>query len=169
MKDNINVFGEINADTIVVYFKADLADVPPFMCSPFEDGWFWSNNTTDLIKYVLEDIIATYLVNSTLVFSDLSFDDENITLESAIDFYKKNNELDSNRANILAKLLEIDKNMGEYSYIEMSKFFGELESMCMYFGIELRIENYRTPYDARHSENLLSERFNFEELDKNFG
>ena len=43
MKDNINVFGEINADTIVVYFKADLADVPPFMCSPFEDGWFWSS------------------------------------------------------------------------------------------------------------------------------
>lgn len=40
MKDNINVFGEINADTIVVYFKADLADVPPFMCSPLKmDGF----------------------------------------------------------------------------------------------------------------------------------
>lgn len=168
MKNSVNVFGDINDETIVVYFSVDLSDVPPFMCSPFEDGWFWSNNTSDLIKYVFEDIVATYLVNSTLVFSDLSFDDENITLENAVDFYKKNNELDSNKITILDQFLEISKNISNYSYAEMSKLFGKLESMCMYFGIELRLENFRTPYDARHSENLTSDRFDFEGLDKNF-
>lgn len=168
MKDYANCERKINDDTMMIYFTADLANVPPFMCSPFEDGWYYANNTADLIKYVLENIIATYLVNSTLVFSDLSYDDEEITLEKAINFYKNNNELDPNKLTNLDKFLEIFNSKKEYSYEEMSKLFCILESMCMYFGIDLKIESYKTPYDARHSENLTSDRFDYENLDKNF-
>lgn len=59
------VHGAIGANTFMLHFEADLNDIPPFMCSPFNDGWVWSESLEDLKSYIFEIIFANPTAKTT--------------------------------------------------------------------------------------------------------
>lgn len=73
------VYEEINEKSVTVYFNADLNDIAPFMCSPFNEGRFWLNNTKDLVNYIFEIIIANYLINDVMAFGDFNNIDKELS------------------------------------------------------------------------------------------
>lgn len=163
----LNVFGEMNENTMVVYYSADLDNIPPFMCSPFDEGWFWSNNTKDLAKYVFEDIVATYLINGLMVYNELEINEDDITFVNALKLCREYYKDDALKMQVLDKLNNLYYE-NSLSYVQMSKLFIEIERVCEYLGINIRLETYYTPYDVRHSKNLLSDKFDLDDLIKNF-
>ena len=163
-----NVFGEMNNETKVVYFNSDLDNVPAFMCSPFDEGWFWSKSTKDLVQFVLEVIIPSYLVNDVMIFGDGEIEEDEIDFHNAVNFYRDNKDLSNELKDSLNELEEVYNNLSEVSYLEMIKLFCRLESICSTLGIMLMLETYYSPIEARHSENLRNEKFDFESLLDNF-
>ena len=135
-----NVFGEMNKETMVVNFYSDLENVPACMCSPYDEGWFWSNNTKDLIQFVLEVIIPSYLVNDVLLFDDAEIDEDDIDFKNAINFYRQNKELTDDLNESLDKLEEIYNNLHEVSYLEMIEVFLKLELLSSKLGIVLELK-----------------------------
>lgn len=165
------VYGKINENTIMVYYNADLNNIPGFMCSPFSDGWFGSNSTKELIDYIFNIIIADYMLDSVMAFGDFDkVDEEEYDFEKSYKTYIAYKTINSTRCENLEKLRmlyaqNIDK---EITYFEFVKLLVALEECTPNLGVELYFESYSTPYEARHSENLATERFDFEDLNENF-
>ena len=75
------VFGTLDERSVIVYYCADLNDISPTICSPFNEEWFWASNTKDLVNYIFEIIIANYLVNDVVAFGK-------VLIEDSFDFLK---------------------------------------------------------------------------------
>lgn len=165
------VYDQINEQSITVYFSADLNDIAPFMCSPFNEGWFWANNTKDLVNYVFEIIIANYLINDVMAFGDFNnIDNEDFDFLQSIEIYKEYKTMNKHRTQAINTLVELyNSNINkELSYFELVKLLIAVEKFSPGAGIELEFESFSTPLEARHSRNLSNEKFDFENLRSNF-
>ena len=166
-----SVYGKLDENSVVVYFTADLNNIPAFMCSPFCDGWFGSKSTKDLVAYIFEIIVGDFMLDSVMAFGDYDkTDEEDYDFEQSLKVYKEYKSMNDQRSKYLDKIVELyNANINkELSYIEFVKLLCSLEEYAPHIGIELYFESYSTPLDARHSENLSIETFDFEDLNDNF-
>lgn len=165
------VYGELSENSMMVYYSIDLNDIPPFMSSPFTDGWFWANNTNDLIKYVFEILIANYFINDVMAFRDFNnIGNKDYDFIEAFNIYKKYKNMNEKREQALNRILSLyEENINkELSYKELIKLFYELEEYLPYTGIEIVLESYLCPLETRHSKNLKEEKFNNRNLIENY-
>lgn len=165
------VYEKINEKSVVVHFTADLNDIAPFMCSPFNEGWFWANNTKDLVNYLFEIIIANYLINDVMAFGDFNnIDDEDFDFLQSIDIYKKYKTMNKQRTKSIDTLLDLyNSNINkDLSYFEFVKLLIDIEKYSPGTGIDSEFESYSTPLETRHSKNLNVVKFDFENLRNNF-
>ena len=165
------VYEEINEKSITVFFTADLNDIAPFMCSPFNEGWFWANDTKDLVNYVFEIIIANYLINDVMAFGDFNnIDNEDFDFLQSIEIYKEYKTMNQHRTKAIETLVDLyNSNINkELSYFEFVKLLVAIEKCSPGAGIDLEFESYSTPLETRHSNNLSVEKFDFENLRNNF-
>lgn len=165
------VYQNINEESVVVYYNADLNDIPSFMCSPFSEGWFWSNEPNDLVKYIFEVIIAEYLVDDVMAFGDYN-NVENIifSFELAVDLYLKYKKITITRTENINKLKSLYKKYidKKINYLDFLKLLIELENITPQVGVDLKFESYISPLEARHSNNLRTENFDFKKFENNF-
>ena len=165
------VYGKLDENSAVVYYTADLNNIPAFMCSPFCDGWFGAKSTNDLVSYIFEVIIANFMLDSVMAFGDYDkTDEEDYDFEQSLKVYKEYKTMNNQRSKYLDKIVKLyyENINKELSYLEFVKLLCLLEEYAPYIGIELTFESYSTPLDARHSENLATGKFDFEDLNENF-
>lgn len=164
------VKSEVNENTIVVYYNADLINVSPFMCSPFMEEWIYSSNINEIIDYLFEIVISNYIINELLLTTNFNSENlDEIDFIQAIDIYKKNKSINEIEENTLKELLYLYKNTKrKLTYLEFVKVLVQLENSCEKIGISLYFESYSNPLDARHSKNLSTEKFNYIVLKENF-
>ena len=166
-----NVNKEIEENTIMINYSIDLNDIPPFMCSPFLDGWFWSKNTNDIVKYTFEILIANYLLNDVMAFREFNnIGNKDYDFLESVDIYRRYKKMNEKREQSLNRVLEqydmcIDQ---EISYKEMIKMFYVLEENLPYLGIELKVDTYSCPLETRHSKNLNTDKFDYNDLNNNY-
>lgn len=165
------VYEEINEKSMTVYFNADLNDIAPFMCSPFNEGWFWANNTKDLVNYIFEIIIANYLINDVMAFGDFNnIDNEDFDFLKSIEIYKEYKTMNKQRTQSISALVDlynsnIDK---ELSYFDFVQLLIAIEKCSPGAGIDLEFESFSSPLETRHSRNLNVDKFDFKNLRNNF-
>ena len=90
-------------------------------------------------------------------------------LES-VDIYRRYKKMNEKREQSLNRVLEqydmcIDQ---EISYKEMIKMFYVLEENLPYLGIELKVDTYSCPLETRHSKNLNTDKFDYNDLNNNY-
>lgn len=166
-----NVYGDITEKSFIVYYNADLNDIAPFMCSPFSEGWFWANNTKDLVNYIFEIIIANYLINDVMAFGDFNnINDEDFDFLMSIEIYKEYKTVNKQRTKSISELVDLyTKNIDkELTYFEFVKLLINIEKCSPGAGIELILESYSTPLETRYSKNLNIEEFDFINLRNNY-
>lgn len=165
------VFSDINERSVMVHYKADLNDVAPFMCSPFNEEWFWSNEIQNIVNYVFEIIIADYLINDVMAFGDFNnVGNKDFDFLQSVEIYKKYKTMNNQRTESINRLvvlynLNINKKL---SYLELVKLLIEIEKCSPGAGIDLEFESFSSPLETRHSRNLSVEKFDYKNLRKNF-
>ena len=165
------VYQNIEEDSIMVYYSADLNNIPSFMCSPFSDGWFSSKNTKDLVSYIFEIIIANYLLDSVMAFGDYDkIIEDDFDFKQSLKVYINNKTMNESRKVYIKKLEDlyfsnINQNL---TYLEFVKLLIELEKCTPNVGIDLYFKSYSNPFEARHSDYLATEKFDLENLNSNF-
>lgn len=166
-----NVYGEINEKSIVIFCRADLNDVAPFMCSPYTEDWFWSNSTNEIIKYIFEVIISNYLINDVMAFGDYNnIENQDFDFNKSIEIYKNYKNMNNERTNAVNKLIKIYKTNidKELSYFELIRLLIDIETVVPNTGVNLEFDSFSSPLETRHSKNLKNTYFDFENLGKNF-
>lgn len=167
---NNNVHKEVNENSILIELMIDIENTSPFMCSPFFETWIWSNNTKDLNNYLYDLLIPEYLINVLIAYG-IELENDYYSFDEAITVYK--NSIDNissekiNSLNILKSMYEkyIYK---ETTYLEFIKMLIKLERILLELEINFKTISYANPYEARYSKSLKTERFDFENLEKNF-
>ena len=165
------VYKDINQNDIMIFYTADLNDIPPFMCSPYSEGWFWSKNTKELFDYIFEVIIANYLINDVMSFRDFNnIGNKDYDFIESIKIYKQYKKMNEKRFQSLNKLLSLyEDNMNkEISYKDLVIMLYNIEEIIPYTGVELKFETYSCPLETRHSRNLKNDKFNFKNLNENY-
>lgn len=165
------VYQEINEKSIVVYYSVDLNDIAPFMCSPFNEGWFWSVKTKDIFNYIFEIIIANYLINDVMAFGDFNnIDNKDFDFLESVEVYKKYKNINKIRMQAIKNLEYLyNENLNkELSYFELVKLLVNIENCAPKVGINLIFESFSTPFEARHSKNLNVETFDYINFKNNF-
>ena len=165
------VNGKLTNESIVVYYNVSLNDIPPFMCGPFVEEWFGSNESKDIIEYVFEIILANFLINDVMAFGDFNnIGDKDYDFIESTQIYKKYKTMHEHRRNGLNQLIDLYNNNinKELTYIEVLKLLIEVEKIAPNVGIEIVLESYISPLEARHSKRLMIEKFDFENLNNNF-
>lgn len=158
---------DVTEDSVMMAFSIDLNNVAPFMCSPFVEDWIWSENTKDLNNYIYEVLIPTYLVNSIIAFDNDDIEDKEYSFIEAISLYRENNK----EKELEIKELEdmYNKYSGkEITYLEFIKMAIKLEGVLEKVSIEFKTRCYANPYETRFSSMLKTDRFDFEDLNKNY-
>lgn len=164
-----NVKKEIKEDTIMVSYKIDI-DVPPFMCSPFSEEWIWSKRTLDLNKYIYEILIPEYLIDSVSVYNDDLIEDKQYSFDEAIELFKKSDKF----SETMLKNISVLKDMYimyrslEITYVEFIKMLIKLEELLNSIGILFEFISYANPYEARTSNMLKTDKFDYINLQNNF-
>lgn len=158
---------DVTENSVMMAFSIDLNNVAPFMCSPFVEDWIWSEKTKDLNNYIYEVLIPTYLVNSIIAFDNDDVEDKEYSFAEAISFYRKNNEEKE------SEIKELEDMHNEYSgkeitYLEFIKMAIKLEGVLEKVSIEFKTRCYANPYETRFSSMLKTDRFDFEDLNKNY-
>lgn len=158
---------DVTENSIMMAFSIDLNNVAPFMCSPFVEDWIWSEKTKDLNNYIYEVLIPTYLVNSIIAFDNDDVEDKEYSFAEAISLYRKNNEEKE------SEIKELEDMHNEYSgkeitYLEFIKMAIKLEGVLEKVSIEFKTRCYANPYETRFSSMLKTDRFDFEDLNKNY-
>lgn len=141
----------INEKTIIMYYQGDLLNIPPFMCSPFSEDWFWSNNFNDLSAYIFEMIISNYLIASISTLSETELADEKYDFIKSCDLYKEmNNDKDKNQ--VINNLLNIHEkyNTSTTDYFVFIKDLRIIEEELKKIDIYLQLESYISPLEIRH-------------------
>ena len=165
------VYENINEKSVTVYYNADLNDIAPFMCSPFNEGWFWADETKDLVNYVFEIIIANYLINDVMAFGDFNnINNEDFDFLKSIEIYKGYKTMNKQRTQAIETLVYLyNTNINkELSYFKFVELLISIEKCSPGAGIDLEFESFSTPLEARHSRNLNVDKFDFENLRNNF-
>lgn len=165
------VYEEINEKSITVYYTADLNDIAPFMCSPFNEGWFWSNNINDLVNYIFEIIIANYLINDVMAFGDFNnVDNKDYDFLQSVEIYKEYKKMNKQRTQSINTLIDLynTNTNKELSYLEFIKLLIAIEKCTPGAGIDLEFESFSSPLETRHSRNLTIDKFDYENLRNNF-
>ena len=158
---------DVTENSIMMAFSIDLNNVAPFMCSPFVEDWIWSEKTKDLNNYIYEVLIPTYLVNSIIAFDNDDVEDKEYSFAEAISLYRKNNEEKE------SEIKELEDMYNEYSgkeitYLVFIKMAIKLEGVLEKVSIEFKTRCYANPYETRFSSMLKTDRFDFEDLNKNY-
>ena len=158
---------DVTEDSVMMAFSIDLNNVSPFMCSPFVEDWIWSENTKDLNNYIYEVLIPTYLVNSIIAFDNDDVEDKEYSFIEAISLYRENNKEKE------LEIKELEDMYNEYSgkeitYLEFIKMAIKLEGVLEKVSIEFKTRCYANPYETRFSSMLKTDKFDFEDLNKNF-
>lgn len=158
---------DVTENSVMMAFSIDLNNVAPFMCSPFVEDWIWSEKTKDLNNYIYEVLIPTYLVNSIIAFDNDDVEDKEYSFAEAISLYRKNNEEKE------SEIKELEDMHNEYSgkeitYLEFIKMAIKLEGVLEKVSIEFKTRCYANPYETRFSSMLKTDRFDFEDLNKNY-
>ena len=158
---------DVTENSIMMAFSIDLNNVAPFMCSPFVEDWIWSEKTKDLNNYIYEVLIPTYLVNSIIAFDNDDVEDKEYSFAEAISLYRKNNEEKE------SEIKELEDMHNEYigkeiTYLEFIKMAIKLEGVLEKVSIEFKTRCYANPYETRFSSMLKTDRFDFEDLNKNY-
>lgn len=165
MKNKIN--NKMTEKTHVISYVIDLLDIPPFMCSPFLEGWIWGENLHELLNYLFEELIGPYLSNSLLLSSDVDL--EKLDELSFLETTKIYINLVPNSKNDINSLIEEYMNINnKITYIDFLNILIRLETLVKKFNIDLKIESYYSPLEARNSKMLKSNKFNYENLLDNF-
>lgn len=158
---------DVTEDSVMMAFSIDLNNVAPFMCSPFVEDWIWSENTKDLNNYIYEVLIPTYLVNSIIVFDNDDVEDKEYSFIEAISLYRENNKEKELEIKELEDMYN-EYNGKEITYLEFIKMAIKLEGVLEKVSIEFKTRCYANPYETRFSSMLKTDRFDFEDLNKNF-
>ena len=148
------VYEDINVKSVTVYYNADLNDIAPFMCSPFNEGWFWA-----------------YLINDVMAFGDFNnINNEDFDFLKSVEIYKEYKTMNKQRTHAIKTLVDLyNTNINKkLSYFEFVELLISIEKCSPGAGIDLEFESFSTPLEARHSRNLNVEKFDFENLRKNF-
>lgn len=158
---------DVTENSVMMAFSIDLNNVAPFMCSPFVEDWIWSENTKDLNNYIYEVLIPTYLVNSIIAFDNDDVEDKEYSFIEAISLYRENNKEKE------LEIKELEDMYNEYSgkeitYLEFIKMAIKLEGVLEKVSIEFKTRCYANPYETRFSSMLKTDRFDFEDLNKNY-
>lgn len=158
---------DVTENSVMIAFSIDLNNVAPFMCSPFVEDWIWSEKTKDLNNYIYEVLIPTYLVNSIIAFDNDDVEDKEYSFVEAISLYKENNKEKESEIKELEDMYNeyIDK---EITYLEFIKMAIKLEGVLEKVSIEFKTRCYANPYETRFSSMLKTDRFDFEDLNKNY-
>lgn len=158
---------DVTENSVMMAFSIDLNNVAPFMCSPFVEDWIWSEKTKDLNNYIYEVLIPTYLVNSIIAFDIDDVEDKEYSFVEAISLYKENNKEKESEIKELEDMYNeyIDK---EITYLEFIKMAIKLEGVLEKVSIEFKTRCYANPYETRFSSMLKTDRFDFEDLNKNY-
>lgn len=158
---------DVTENSVMMAFSIDLNNVAPFMCSPFVEDWIWSENTKDLNNYIYEVLIPTYLVNSIIAFDNDDVEDKEYSFIEAVSLYRENNKEKESEIKELEDMYNeyIDK---EITYLEFIKMAIKLEGVLEKVSIEFKTRCYANPYETRFSSMLKTDRFDFEDLNKNY-
>lgn len=158
---------DVTENSVMMAFSIDLNNVAPFMCSPFVEDWIWSENTKDLSNYIYEVLIPTYLVNSIIAFDNDDVEDKEYSFIEAVSLYRENNKEKESEIKELEDMYNeyIDK---EITYLEFIKMAIKLEGVLEKVSIEFKTRCYANPYETRFSSMLKTDRFDFEDLNKNY-
>lgn len=165
-----NVQKEITENTIMVEFAIDINNIAPFMCSPFIEGWIWSEKTTDLNSYLYQMLIPGYLINVLVAHDSEIIDNRIYSFSEAVSLYL-NSELMNNiridAINTLKQMYE-DYNEKEITYLEFIKMVIKLEDVLIILDIDFKGICYVNPFEARFSNSLKTRKFDYVNLSNNF-
>lgn len=167
-KINELVKKDVTEKSIMLSFSIDLNNVAPFMCSPFVEDWIWSENTKDLINYIFEILIPTYLVNSLIASGDdEELEEKDYEFKEAIEIYRKAHNDSLNSINSLKAMYAkfFDK---EIQYLDFIKMTIKLEEVLEKLSVDFKSRSYVNPYEARYSSMLKTDKFDFKNLNNNF-
>ena len=164
-----NISKEVTEESIMVEYSIDI-DIPPFMCSPYDENWIWSRNTIDLNKFIYNILIPEYFINMTTVFNGDIVEDKYYSYLEAVDLFKKSDKYSTSLDTYLNELLGMYNNYNdrEVSYLEFTKMLIDLENILNHVGILFKPISYANPYDARNSKMLKTNHFDYENLRSNF-
>ena len=167
---NQNIQKDVTENTVMVEFKIDINNVAPFMCSPYAESWIWSENIKDLNNYIFDLLIPEYLIN-VLMASGNEIDDKEYSFEEAINMYKNsgyvaNKEMEESLNELVEMYNMYDEK--ESTYIEFIKMIIRLEEVLNILDIDFKAICYANPYEARFSNSLRTDKFDYKNLANNF-
>lgn len=163
------VHGAIGANTFMLHFEADLNDIPPFMCSPFNDGWVWSESLEDLKSYIFEIIVADYLINDAMAFGEYTnVGDKEFDFIEACKAYKSVKNAYKDRISAVEKLEKLYAEDNACNYRDFVKMLYDVETSSQNAGLAFEFTSFSTPLEARHCGKLSSDTFDEKNLGANF-
>lgn len=166
-----NVQKDITEKTVMMKFKIDITNVAPFMCSPFCEGWIWSEKISDLNNYIFDLLIPEYLINVLYAYDSEQVEDKEYSFEESIGKYKESHYMENK--DVAEKIDELIQLYNKYvgqdcSYLEFIKMIIKLERVLEILEIDFEGICYVNPYEARFSNSLKTDKFDYNNLAKNF-
>lgn len=159
------VNGKISENTHVISYVMDLLDVPPFMCSPFIEGWIWSDRPNEILKYIFDELISTYLINSLIFSKNYEVENDEVTFIEAVNLYTDYIEKSEQIMKLLEEYKLVDNDL---NYLDLLKSLINLSSVLKDLNIDFRTEAYFSPLEARRSNMLKTDKFDYLNLNANF-
>ena len=168
---NENVQKEVTEKTVMVEFKIDINNVAPFMCSPFAESWIWSEDIRDLNNYIFELLIPEYLINVLMAYDNENIEDKEYSFDEAIKMYESSKYVTSESMRKSIDELKLMYNRYveiNITYLEFIKMIIKLEKVLKILDIDFQGICYANPYEARFSNSLKTDKFDYDNLTNNF-
>lgn len=170
IEKKVNVKENLRLDSKMVYFSFEILVAGPCYCGDIGGAFTWADNTTNILNYLLESLTSYLLISEMSVHGSFEAEEKGYNFEEATSEYLKYYDDDKKRINSLKELIKYyNQNFDkEFDYVTFVKKLDELCNILSNMHIDIKMEPFYSAIDARYSEYYKDNKFNFDDLSKNF-